>query len=184
MLAKFKKVVNIISLSFLGLALLLAILLVGVRIFGVTPYTVLSGSMEPNYPVGSIVYVQKVNPADLKERDVITYTIGKTVVTHRIIEVIEDENNPTNLSFRTKGDNNDDADGDPVLARNIIGKVVFSLPLLGYMAFVIQTPPFSYMVILVCVMILLLAFMPDVLEKLLAEEQAKTEQTDETQKKE
>ena len=178
MLAKFKKVINIISLSFLGVALILAVLLVGVRIFGLMPYTVLSGSMEPNYPVGSIVYVQKVDPADLKERDVITYTIGKTVVTHRIIEVVKSETDPTDIRFRTKGDNNDDADGEPVLASNVIGKVAFSLPLLGYVAFVIQTPPWSYMVILICVMILLLAFLPDVLEKLLAEGQAQTNDTD------
>jgi signal peptidase len=171
-LAKFRKAINIISLSFLGVALLIALLLVGVRIFGLTPYTVLSGSMSPKYPVGSVVYVAKVNPADLNERDVITYVIGSnTVVTHRIVEVITNENDPTDISFRTKGDNNDDPDaGEPVPADKIIGKVVFGLPILGYIAYVIQTPPWSYFLLLICALILLLTFLPDVMEKMIAEE--------------
>lgn len=180
MLAKFKKIVNIISLCFLGLATLLAVLLAGVRVFGVTPYTVISGSMEPKYPVGSVVYVKKVAAEDLREKDVITYIIdGKTVVTHRIIEILPDEFDPTVLRFRTKGDNNNSADGEPVHENNVLGKVVFSLPVLGYVAYVIQTPPWSYMTMLVCLMILLLTFLPDVLGKVIAEEKAKKDESDE-----
>ena len=45
--------------------LICAILLVGVRIVGLTPYAVLSGSMEPTYHVGSLIYVQKIDPAEI-----------------------------------------------------------------------------------------------------------------------
>lgn len=171
-MAKFKKIVNIISLSFLGLAAVLAILLAGVRIFGLAPYTVISGSMEPKYPVGSIVYVKDVPPTELKEKDVITYTIdGKTVVTHRIIEVLCDEKDPTVRYFRTQGDNNGTPDSDPVHQGNVLGKVVFSLPVLGFVAYFIQTPPLTYIALSICFMVLLLTFMPDLMEKMIAEEQ-------------
>ena len=180
MLAKFKKVVNIVSIGFLSLAILLAILLVGTRIFGFTPYTVLSGSMEPRFPVGSVVYVRKIDPAELQTGDVITYVIdGGTVVTHRIIEIIPDEEDASVLRFRTKGDNNNITDGEPIHSNNILGKVAFCLPLLGYVSHYIQTPPWTYFVIAIVLMMLLLAFIPDLLEKALAEEKSDDGQTDE-----
>ena len=49
--------------------------------------------MEPTYRVGSIIYVKDIDPQELKEKDPVTYVLnGSTVVTHRIIEVIEGEN--------------------------------------------------------------------------------------------
>lgn len=163
-----KKICNIIASVMLTLILLIAFLLVGVRMFNVKPYTVLSGSMEPNYKVGSIVYVTKVDPFDLKEKDVITYVIGGgTVVTHRIVEVIYDnEENPTQVSFRTKGDNNNSEDGgEPIAARQVLGKVVFTVPLLGYIANFVQNPPGRVMTLGICVALLVLFFLPDWLDK-------------------
>ena len=163
-----KKIIDIISTVIMVVVITFAFLLVGIRIFGLTPYTVLSGSMEPNYHVGSLIYVKQVDPADLKVYDPITYVIeGDTVVTHRIIEVLYDENDPTAISFRTKGDNNNDPDGDPVSAKNILGMPVFTIPLLGYVAVFIQNPPGSYFVIGILASLLILAFMPDLLNKLL-----------------
>lgn len=163
-----KKIIDIISTVIMVVVITFAFLLVGIRIFGLTPYTVLSGSMEPNYHVGSLIYVKQVDPADLKVDDPITYVIeGDTVVTHRIIEVLYDEKDPTSLSFRTKGDNNDDPDGEPVSAKNILGMPVFTIPLLGYVAVFIQNPPGSYFVIGILASLLILAFMPDLLNKLL-----------------
>ena len=81
-----KKIFDIFATVIMALVIVFAFLLVGVRIFGLTPYTVLSGSMEPNYHVGSLIYVKQVDPDDLKVDDPITYVIeGGTVVTHRII---------------------------------------------------------------------------------------------------
>ena len=88
------------------LVVLLAILLVGVRLVGIVPYTVLSGSMEPAYHVGSLIYVQKVDPATLEVGDPLTYRMPDgTVVTHRIIEVLEDGG--LERRFRTQGDANE-----------------------------------------------------------------------------
>jgi signal peptidase len=142
------------------LVVIAAILLVGVQLFGIKPYTVLSGSMEPTYHVGSIIYVKKVDPITLKVGDPVTFIInGRTIVTHRIIEVIPDGEDPTVVRFRTQGDNNDTPDGDPVHSKNVIGKPIFTVPLLGYVANYIQNPPGKYVAIITCsVLILLVMF--------------------------
>ena len=167
-----KKICNIIGGVLLSLVVVIALLLVGVRILGMKPYTVLSGSMEPNYHVGSVVYVKKADPFALKKKDVITYVIdGGTVVTHRIVDVIyDDEENPTQVSFRTKGDNNNTEDGgEPVPAANVLGKVVFTIPLLGYVANFVQSPVGRVVTVSVCVCLAILFFMPDFLDKWLKE---------------
>ena len=72
-----------------GLIVLLAIALAGVRVLGLTPYAVLSGSMEPSYPVGSLIYVKKMQPADVRVGDVITFVVNDEllVATHRVVDV-------------------------------------------------------------------------------------------------
>lgn len=163
-----KKALDITVSVVMTLVIILAILLVGVRVFGLMPYTVLSGSMEPNYHVGSLIYVVKVDPADLEVDDAITYVIdGGTVVTHRIIEVIPDDTDPTVIRFRTKGDNNTVADGTPVHSKNIIGKPVFTIPLLGYLAYFVQNPPGNYLITGLLIALLLITFLPDLLDKLI-----------------
>lgn len=69
------------------------ILLVGVKLVGIEPHIVLSGSMEPEIKTGSLVYVKKLTPAEamnLKEEQDVTYVVDKrgTKVTHRIYEVV------------------------------------------------------------------------------------------------
>lgn len=128
---------KIFSTVLIGAVVLLALALVGVRLFGLTPYTVLSGSMEPTYPVGSVIYVKAVDPETLSVGDPITFRLdGTAVATHRIIEITKDERGP---GFRTKGDANDTADG-VTPAEHVIGKPVFCLPLLGYGSAFVQRP--------------------------------------------
>ena len=140
-----------------------AVLLVGARLVGLQVFTVISGSMEPTYHVGSLIYVQKVDPFTLQEGDPITFMISdNTVATHRIIEVLPDENDPNVVRFRTKGDNNDTADTNPVHSSNVLGKVVFSIPYLGYVADYIQHPPGTYIMISAMFILILAVFVPDI----------------------
>lgn len=118
--------------------ILLAILLVGVRLIGFTPYTVLSGSMEPTYHVGSLIYVKDVDPAQLKLYDPVTFRLsGDTLATHRIVEVLHEGTDQ--LSFRTKGDANQEADGI-IPASAVVGKPMFSIPYLGYLSVFLKKP--------------------------------------------
>ena len=62
----FKKTIDVITTVTLILIIVFAFLLVGVRLFGLEPYTVLSGSMEPEYHVGSLIYVKDTSVAELE----------------------------------------------------------------------------------------------------------------------
>jgi len=155
---------SIITSILVALMVAAAGLLVGVRLFGIQPYTVLSGSMEPNYHVGSLIYVKPVDPLELKVNDPVTYRVSSTtVVTHRIIEVIPDEEDPTVVRFRTQGDANQTPDGDLLHSNNVIGTPIFTIPLLGYAAAFLQGSPGRYIAIGACMAIVALVFLPDLL---------------------
>lgn len=157
------KIGSWLSSTLVGIVVLLAIALVGVRLIGLTPFVVLSGSMEPTYPVGSLIYVKSVDYRQLHVGDPITYMLSQdTVVTHRIVEVLVDEEDPNTIRYFTKGDANEVADGSSVHYRNIIGKPVFSIPYLGYVSNYIQNPPGMYVAIAAGALLILLVFLPDV----------------------
>ncbi len=135
-----KIIIRTINTLIVTAAVILAVMFVGVRLLGVQLYAVLSGSMEPEYPVGSLIYVVKTDPAELTQGDVITYYLtGETVSTHRIVEVIPDENDSESFQFRTKGDANDTVDAGLVDSDRLIGKPVVTFPKLGYFASYIQS---------------------------------------------
>lgn len=126
-----------ISYFIVTFVVLFAMLLVGVKLFGIQVYTVLSGSMEPTYKVGSLIYVIDIDVSDLKEKDVITFKISENVIaTHRIVEIVDQSDGK---KFRTRGDANDFVDEGLVDDKNIIGKPVFTIPYLGYIASFMQT---------------------------------------------
>lgn len=158
-----KRIWNWVSAVLVSLVVLLAIALVGVRLVGLKPFVVYSGSMEPVYHVGSLIYVKPVDHKELKVGDPITYMLNQdTVVTHRIIEVLHDEQEPDTTRYFTKGDANDVADGSSVHYKNIIGKPVFSIPYLGYVSNFVQHPPGTYVTIAAAAVLILLVFLPDV----------------------
>lgn len=100
--------------------------------FGLQIFEVLTGSMEPAYPVGSVVYVKAVGAETIHEGDAITYTMGKNseyVMTHRVTQILTDEQ-----AFVTKGDANDAEDLEPVGYERLIGKPVFCIPYLGFLS--------------------------------------------------
>ena len=151
---------------------------------GLQVYTVLSGSMEPNYHVGSIIYVKEVKPETLKVGDAISFMISEnTVATHRIIEVLPDENDANVIRFRTKGDNNDIPDTNPVHCNNVLGKVVGTIPLLGYLSDYVQNPPGTYIALCAAIILVLTVFLPDIIgnAKDLKAEEAPAETTEQTQ---
>lgn len=158
-----KKIWNVISSILVALVVLLALLLVGARVVGLQVFTVLSGSMEPTYHTGSLIYVKKVDPYTIKEGQPITFMLDEnTVATHRVVGIVPDEEDPTVIRFRTKGDANDAEDGSLVHYKNVIGTPVFTIPYLGYVADYIQHPPGMYIAISGGAVLLLLVFLPDV----------------------
>ncbi len=159
-----KKIWNAITSILVALLLLLAIALVGARLVGFQVFTVLSGSMEPAYHTGSLIYVKKVDYMEIEPGQVITFMLDEdTVATHRVVGVVPDDEDPTVLRYRTKGDANSAEDGTLVHYKNIIGSPVFTIPKLGYVAGYIQNPPGTYLAISAGAVLLLLVFLPDLL---------------------
>ena len=158
-----KKIWNVISSILVALVVLLALLLVGARVVGLQVFTVLSGSMEPTYHTGSLIYVKKVDPYTIKEGQPITFMLDEnTVATHRVVGIVPDEEDPTVIRFRTKGDANQAEDGELVHYKNVVGTPVFSIPYLGYVAEYIRRPPGIYALVAVVALLLFLLILPEV----------------------
>jgi len=93
--------------------------------------TVLTGSMSPEIPVGSVVMVRPVDPATLEVGDIATYQVEpdrEVFITHRVTEIHE---GPKGLSFTFKGDANRGADLDRIPSDAVRGEVWFHVPYLG-----------------------------------------------------
>ena len=148
---------EVITTLIVIIVVLFAVLLVGVRLFGIQVFSVISGSMEPEYPVGSLIYVKEVDPYEVEVGDVITYVLPNDMPsTHRVVRV-----DAENQHFYTKGDANEAEDGAPVNFINLIGTPIFKIPVLGYIAYYIQHPPGMYIAITAGAVLLILAFLPD-----------------------
>jgi len=110
------------------------------QIFGYQIKTVLSGSMEPTILTGSVIAVKSLDEAErskLKSGDIITYLDEERLITHRITNVLATDQA---VRYETKGDNNNSADSNPVLAENVIAKYEgFMIPYLGYLINFTQT---------------------------------------------
>ncbi|MGW9569102.1 signal peptidase I [Prescottella equi] len=126
-----KSVVSwLLLIAMLGI---LALTIVIPRITGATPYTVLTGSMEPTYPPGTLIVVKSQAPETLQVGDAITFQweSGKPgVVTHRITSVQHTAGG--DRRFTTQGDANSSADERPVVPEQVRGKVWYSVPYVGY----------------------------------------------------
>ncbi len=159
---KKSKLWDILANLLVVLIVVLALLLVGARLVGLNVYTVLSGSMEPTYSVGDLLYVKKVAPQSIRVGDPITFVLNEDLVvaTHRVVEIDD-----ANSCFYTKGDANEVEDASPVHYYNMIGKPIFAVPLLGYVSNWVQNPPGTYIAVGIGVLILLVAFAPDILPK-------------------
>lgn len=157
-----KKIWNIASTILVILVVLCAVFLMGSRLLGFRCFTVLSGSMEPVYSAGDLLYVKSVDPNDVKVGDPITFILNEDLVvaTHRVVEI-----DAANQHFYTKGDANDIRDEEPVHFNNLIGVPQFNIPKLGYVADFIQNPPGMYITIGVGVILILVVFLPDFIKK-------------------
>lgn len=123
--------------SALGTVLLILVILACIpltvpRMFGYQIFTVISGSMEPEIPVGSLVYVQQVVPKEIEKEDVVAFYGGSqsnAIITHRVVE-----NNSVTGELITKGDANEVEDMNPVMYSNLIGQVKYVIPYAGNLA--------------------------------------------------
>lgn len=98
------------------------------NLFGCKAFNVISGSMEPKLEVGDIVIAKRIEIEDIKDGDIITFRQENTIITHRIVEIIQEDGN---VFYETKGDNNNTKDEELVKYEDIEGKFVFKIPKIG-----------------------------------------------------
>lgn len=123
------KVLNGIGIACMAVLILTALPLTLPRLLGYEIYGITTGSMEPELPRGSAVYVKQAQPGEIRPGDRITFVMGTDtdlVTTHRVVEIDEE-----NQQFITKGDANASADVQPVKFSRLVGKVVLGVPMLG-----------------------------------------------------
>ena len=102
------------------------------RFFGFQIFHIVSDSMVPAMERQTVVFVRFANPGELTIGDIISFHRGMgtaDVVTHRIVAIDHEQ-----MLVWTKGDGNLAADSEPVLFRNIIGRVELAVPHLGIVA--------------------------------------------------
>ncbi len=147
--------------SGLGIFLLLAVILLCLpltlpKAFGYQMYHVISGSMEPEIPVGSLLYVRPMEPEQVENGDIIAFYGAEgedAIVTHRVLE-----NRTLMGEFVTKGDANQTADMRPVPYADMIGQVSITIPGAGVAyAFFVSAPGRAAAVAAVAVALLLQA---------------------------
>jgi signal peptidase I, archaeal type len=120
---------------------------------GYRPVVVLSGSMEPAYPIGSVIYYKASGYEDINVGDAITFRIGGgALATHRVIE-----KDDTLQEFKTKGDNNPTEDVNPIAYTEVVGKTAkIAIPYAGVMATHLKEIPIIIMigaVLIICSML-------------------------------
>lgn len=160
---KKSKLCNYIASLLICIVIIIAIPLVIPKLFGYQIYGVLSGSMEPEYPVGSVIYVEDIAPANIHVKDVITFKMSAqsdVVATHRVVSINSEEN-----SFITKGDANKENDSASVSFQRVLGKAIFCLPLFGYISLFIQSTIGILTTIILIASIFILWILADKLKK-------------------
>ncbi|WP_380169378.1 signal peptidase I [Jannaschia sp. R86511] len=115
-----------------AVALAVVAVVVVPRAGGAQALTVLTGSMTPSLPVGSVAVSRPVDPWSVGPGDVITFQVAPgdpTLVTHRVVEVVTERGE---LEFRTKGDANRGDDPDLVPAGAVVGELWYHVPWVGH----------------------------------------------------
>src|ERR1035437_365082 len=145
-----KKTINIIYYTVLGAIIFVALLLI-ISTFPITGnikvLTVLSGSMEPAIHTGSVVIIKP--ESSYKVGDIITFgqnTKTDIPTTHRIAEMKAVEGS---IVYKTKGDANNAEDSTETPQKDVIGKVLFSIPWLGYIVDFVKKPVGLMLVIVI-----------------------------------
>ena len=139
-----RKIITKAGTLVLGILVCLLIIILGIQAYnklivrdetaGILGYnykTVLTGSMEPAIPVGSIIITKEQSSYEIE--DIISFQEEGSVITHRIISIDRER-------YITKGDANNVADTEEVQQKQILGKVILTIPLLGYLVMWLMSP--------------------------------------------
>ena len=131
------------------LVTLCGVLFLVLFLLGIKPFIVMSGSMEPEIQTGSLVFVDTRDTENISEGDIIAFESGGNAVTHRVKRV-------ENGNIITKGDANNNTDGEIINQSAVIGKTIHSIPYVGFVVNSLRSPVAIILFALICIIHLVL----------------------------
>ena len=96
---------------------------------GIKTFVIISGSMEPNLNIGDIVLIKQTNEEQIKVNDIISYREGQNVITHRVIEITQEDKKK---KYITKGDVNLKKDEGYITDDEILAIYKYRIAYIGY----------------------------------------------------
>ncbi len=127
-----KRNVGIVNRYFVTAPFVIALIIIIILVSGIASYQIIaigSGSMEPVFGYGDAILLEKVNPQEIKNNDIIVFNRDGIIVSHRVVKVAKE---PGATYFYTKGDSNKEQDSDRVADTDVIGVVRNVLKYVGY----------------------------------------------------
>ncbi len=152
----FTSILKKLTSLIMTLILIVGVAFIVLYLVGVVPYVVVSGSMEPTIPTGSLCFINKhAAYSSIKVNDIIAYKAPTGAnVTHRVVSI-------TSEGIETQGDRNNTSDGFSTNPNNFLGKNIFSIPKLGFAIREMQTTTGKIIVVTTAVVILMASFLMD-----------------------
>lgn len=194
-----KKILKFISDIFLVFVIISAVIFTALTLtskkdgipslFGYSPFSILTGSMEPTLNPGDIALCKKIDDnTELKENDIITFKSNikgkKVFITHRINTIAKQEDGTVLIT--TKGDNNDVSDSTPLKREDVVAKYDNKkIILLGYFITFISNKYVFFFLIIIPLAILFIMELVDLIKQLVqnAEDRIREEEEQEKEKK-
>ena len=124
-----------------------------INLFGYKSYVITSASMEPEIKLGDVIVSKVTKQQNLQKGDVITFKKNQDVITHRIVDI---ENNEEKKYYVTKGDNNKYEDLEKIEYGKIEGKYIFKISKLGKFIILLDN---KIVILIIMLVILILCFM-------------------------
>lgn len=124
-----------------------------INLFGYKSYVITSASMEPEIKSGDVIISKVTKQQDLQKGDVITFKKNQDVITHRIVDI---QNNEEKKYYVTKGDNNKYEDLEKIEYSQIEGKYIFKISKLGKFIILLDN---KIVILIIMLVILILCFM-------------------------
>lgn len=157
--------INAISIALIVFAVIALLVVVTTRqgeapnFFGYSVFRVLTGSMEPSLPVGSMVIVKRVEPSEVRVGDVITFfssdpALHGGINTHRVVDI---DDSGMDVLFMTKGDANMVSDEYGALGANLIGVVIYDSELLGSVVRLASNPLIFFPILVIPLAVILIS---------------------------
>lgn len=149
------KIFRVLRNAFCVFVCALFALIIVVTACGAKGYSVASNSMSPSLNKGDVVFVKETDFADLEKGDIVTvnFKTGGGTYTHRIVSIDYDKK-----EIKTAGDNTGTVDTESAADSQILGKVWFSIPLLGYLSLLLTNTTYAATIVIFVLAIMLIGF--------------------------